>query len=82
MPTRSEIDGIPARSSSACSTPTSPVTPWYDGAARPRRPARSWLVVLPVTVGMRVWGIASADDPTVSTASQPSRRLTAITHWA
>ena len=76
MPTRSEIDGIRRASSSACSTPTTPVMPWYDGATSPRRRASSASAVLPVTGGVRVCGIASAADPTVTTASQPSASAT------
>ena len=74
---------MPARSSSTWSTPISPVMPWYDGADEAE--ATRQLVVggaADDTVGMRVCGTASADAPTVTTASQPSRRLTAITHWA
>ena len=63
---------MPARSISTCSTPIRPVMPWYVGADRPRRRASSASAVLPTTGGIRVWGMASAVAPTVTTASQPS----------
>ena len=51
--------------------------PWYDGATSPSRRASSASAVLPVTGGVRVWGIASAAEPTVTTASQPRASATA-----
>ena len=78
MPTRSEIDGTSRASSSAWSTPTTPVMPWYDGATSPRRRASSAFAVLPVTGGVREWGIASAPEPTVTIASQPSASATTV----
>ena len=48
--------GCRRRSSSPCSTPIRPVMPWYGGAARPSRRARSASVVLPTTSGGRVCG--------------------------
>ena len=70
---------MPRASSSAFSTPATPVMPWYDGATRPSRRASSGVEVLPVTGGVRVCGMASAADPTVTTASQPSASATVIT---